>query len=656
MRQLKDTEIAALKKNGCYSKDWSLVTVHEDFDPDTCFYSTFIGKCTIGDLSGYRDNELGIPLPNGIRHALIHECNIGNHVRIDHVHDCISRYDIGDNTTISNTCTLAMRGQSTFGNGTVVSVLDETGGIEVKICDLLTAHTAYLAAFMGHDKVLKKALCKLFSDYTETLRSDRGTVGENTSIKNAGTIINARIAPHTVIEGATLLRDCSLNSTPEQPVYIGQNVMAEHFIASSGARISGGSVIHYCFVGQSTKIDRLFSAEHSLFFANCQCENGESCAVFAGPYTVTMHKSSLLIAGHYSFLNAGSGSNQSNHLYKLGPMHFGVVERGSKTTSDSYVLWPSRIAPFSLIMGRHVHHVDTSDFPFSYVIENDNESYLVPGANLRSIGTIRDAKKWPQRDRRHPNDRMDCINFNLLSPFSIGKMERGYNRLKELRAFIGHHGKTYIYNNINIRSTSLEHGLRTYDLGIKKFIGNSVIQQMEGCELTTEESLRNCLKPANTESAGEWLDISGLIAPKTAIDKITDRIKSGELSDLYSINDAFHALHKSYYDLEWEWSYHLMCRWYGIQKHEDIDSALITRIVTEWMDAVVTIDKYLHTDAYKEHEIVGRISFANQRYADIDEKMEAIANNPIVLEVTQHIEKKRALGEQTLLRLSKIKG
>ena len=64
-----------------------------------------------------------------------------------------------------------------------------------------------------------------------------------------------------------------------------------------------------------------------------------------------MHKSSLLIAGMFSFLNAGSGSNQSNHMYKLGPIHQGVVERGSKTTSDSYILWPAKVGAFSLIMG-----------------------------------------------------------------------------------------------------------------------------------------------------------------------------------------------------------------------------------------------------------------------------------------------------------------
>ena len=117
----------------------------------------------------------------------------------------------------------------------------------------------------------------------------------------------------------------------------------------------------------------------SLFFSNCQGENGEACAIFAGPFTVTHHKSTLLIAGMFSFMNAGSGSNQSNHMYKLGPIHQGTMERGAKTTSDSYILWPARVGAFSLVMGRHVNHADTSNLPFSYLIEQRNTTYLVPG-------------------------------------------------------------------------------------------------------------------------------------------------------------------------------------------------------------------------------------------------------------------------------------
>ena len=97
-------------------------------------------------------------------------------------------------------------------------------------------------------------------------------------------------------------------------------------------------------------------------------------------------------------------------MYKLGPIHQGIVERGSKTTSDSYVLWPAKIGAFTLIMGRHYKNPDTSDLPFSYLIERDDQSWLAPAVNLRSIGTIRDAMKWPKRDKRKDKNKIDCIN------------------------------------------------------------------------------------------------------------------------------------------------------------------------------------------------------------------------------------------------------
>ena len=78
-----------------------------------------------------------------------------------------------------------------------------------------------------------------------------------------------------------------------------------------------------------------FNHQNSVFFANSEGFHGEAVSIFAGPYTVTHHKSSLLIAGMFSFFNAGSGTNQSNHMYKLGPIHQGVVDRGSKTGSFS---------------------------------------------------------------------------------------------------------------------------------------------------------------------------------------------------------------------------------------------------------------------------------------------------------------------------------
>lgn len=664
MRNLTRDEQQALINNNCRCTQWELIKVVASFNPDWCREVTFSGACQIGDLSGARINDYGVEVPNGIRSACIHECSIGDAVCIDHVHDVISRYDIGDRVTITNVNVVAMKGQSTFGVGVKASVLNETGGMEVPISRNLTAQTAYLMTLMGlQDKPLRDKLISLVEAEAEAVRSDRGTIEEGASIRNCGSIINAYIGESAHVEGATLLENCSLCSSATHPIHIGHNVMGRDFVVSLGAHIGGSSVIERCFIGQSCHIDHLFSAHDSLLFANCHLENGEACAIFAGPFTVSSHKSSLLIAGHFSFLNAGSGSNQSNHLYKLGPIHQGVVERGSKTSSDSYVLWPSRIGAFTLIMGRHVHHVDTTDFPFSYLVENSNRSYLVPGRNLLSVGTMRDAKKWPARDKRPKELRPDCVNYNLLSPFTIGKMERAYHKLTDLKNFLGGHEHVYVYYNLFIKPSSLDKGIQIYKWGIEKFIGNSLIQRIQnsfGVEpITSAQSLIEALKPDHTYGQGKWVDASGMIAPLGQINTINEQIKSGELNCLPQINVAIRALHQKYYDYEWDWSYDLLCRWYHIDEACPMTITTVRQVIDDWIEAVLAIDNALLSDAHKEYNTIGKVNFEIEGddpqsaayQAQIEHEYE---ENSVVLSVKEHIERKQKLYETTLAQLAPL--
>ncbi len=124
--------------------------------------------------------------------------------------------------------------------------------------------------------------------------------------------------------------------------------------------------------------------------------------------------------------------------------------------------------PF-LVMGRHVNHADTSNLPFSYLIEQRNTTYLVPGVNLRSVGTIRDAQKWPKRDKRKDPNRLDYINYNLLSPYTIQKMFKGRSILKELRRVSGETSEIYSYQSAKIKNSSLNNGIRFYEIAIHKF-------------------------------------------------------------------------------------------------------------------------------------------------------------------------------------------
>jgi len=366
-RILTQEEITVLESRGCRCDDWSNVQVAEGFDPARVTNVEFSGDIRIGSLAGRFVRPGGLVRRSEITNATLHNVAVGNDVYIRNIADYIANYDIADGAYIENVDSIVGTLDSTFGIGTEVSVLNETGGREVPVYERLSAQTAYLIAMYRNRREMVERLVTLIKVHAASLYGKRGQIGRNTLVINAGTITNVNVGDFALIKGATRLADGTISASESDPVVVGSDVIAEGFVFASGSCVDDGAVIHHCFIGQATKLTHLFSAHDSLFFANCACENGEAAAIFGGPYTVTMHKSSLLIAGMFSFLNAGSGSNQSNHMYKLGPIHQGVVERGSKTTSDSYILWPAKIGAFSLVMGRHVNHPDTSRLPFSYL-------------------------------------------------------------------------------------------------------------------------------------------------------------------------------------------------------------------------------------------------------------------------------------------------
>jgi len=392
-QQLTEANIQQLTTQNCSSPDWSQVFISKTSDLQRIKNVQFSGTVKLGNIEGENIAFGGVKRANGIYNAHLHNCEIGDNPFIKNTENYIANYKIGDNVIIENIGHIAVNGVSTFGNGTTVEAINEGGGREIPIYDNLSAQVAYILALYRHRDKLVANLKKMITSYTECIKSDIGTIANNVTILNCKSIQNVNIGPSSKLEGVSSLKNGSLNSFEEAPIYIGPEVMAENFIISSNSTVDNATIISNCFVGQGCILDKHYSAEHSVFFANSQGFNGEACSIFAGPYTVTHHKSTLLIAGMFSFVNAGSGSNQSNHMYKLGPIHQGIMERGAKTTSNSYILWPSKVGAFTLVSGRHYKNVDSSSLPFSYLIESNDESLLIPGINLRSVGTVRDAQK-----------------------------------------------------------------------------------------------------------------------------------------------------------------------------------------------------------------------------------------------------------------------
>lgn len=657
-RNLTPEEIILLQNQGCSSADWNKVLVSPDIVISSIRQVHFSGNITLGNNSGTIEFEGGVTRNCGIYNATIHNCTIGDHVYISQVSNYLANYDIQDHVIIENIELCYVDQETTFGNGIKVSTLDETGGRGVMIYDKLSAHLAYILAWYKHRHCLIHELESMITAYAESVKSNRGFIGQHSVIKNTRQIKNVKFGPYSQVLGATRIENGSVNSNEFAPVKLGSGIMAENFIVSSGAEISDGTIVSHCFIGQGCILGKQYSAENSLFFANCQGFHGEACSIFGGPYTVTHHKSTLLIAGMFSFCNAGSGSNQSNHMYKLGPIHHGIVERGSKTTSDSYILWPAKIGAFTLVMGRHYKNTDTSDLPFSYLIENKDDSWIAPGVNLRSVGTIRDVMKWPRRDKRKDPEKLDCINFNLLSPFTIKKMVKGLEILRSLKEISGETTEVFAYRNTLISRNALERGIELYEKAIWKFLGNSVISSLQKCDVQTLEELRNCLKPKHSIGQGEWSDLAGLIAPKSKISELIQKIEKKQITQLAEIEQEFRNFHANYYEYEWTWAAELMVEKTGKQI-DQLSIADLISLIEKWKSSVVGLDQKLYEDAKKEFRLDSMTGFGmdgNKTTQKLDfEKVRGnFESNDFVNEIVSHINRKTCLGEQMIERLKNM--
>ncbi|MBL7006695.1 MAG: DUF4954 family protein [Spirochaetia bacterium] len=407
-------------------------------------------------------------------------------------------------------------------------------------------------------------------------------------------------------------------------------------------------------------MSKQYSAENSVFFANCGGYHGEACSIFAGPYTVTHHKSTLLIACLVSFLNAGSGSNQSNHMYKLGPNHQGILERGSKTASNSYMLWPMKIGAFTLIIGRHYGNSDTTEFPFSYLIEHDGESLLIPAINLRSIGTIRDSRKWPKRDNRKSPVKFDHLNFHLLSPYTIKSILAGLNKLRDIKKQAGHSTQIYHYNGVKIRRSALEKGIEIYETAVTRYLGNIVVNFLRTHDFQTIAELRTILtpKPFAETGTGAWLDIAGLIAPKDEIERVIQGVEQGTIKTTEALDARFTEINAYFEQYELAWVMHMIESRYGLSLHQFTQETFIS-IIEKWIKAVGVLDDMRCSDAEKEFAQTARVGYAlndgeTERDAEYLEINGDVNDNEFIIELRERLKAKRLTAVQLIDKISKI--
>ena len=484
-RQLTIEERYALEQRGCSAESWERISVADDFRVEQLQSVRLMGEVSIGS------------------NTIITFSTIGN-------------YHIGNDCRIDSVLRMECRHSSTFGNGVMVSAVNENGGRSIPIYNTLTSQIAYIMTMMRNRPTAIDGLMAKVAREVERQRSDIGHIGDRVTILGVKFIREVNIGSDTTIEGASHIENGTImgNST------LGVDVRAKDFILDNYAIVDSGACVERCFVGECSHLGNGFTAADSLFFANCHCENGEAAAIFAGPFTVSHHKSSLLIAGIFSFFNAGSGTNQSNHLFKSGAVHQSVHQRGSKFGSNAYVMSPAIEGPYTVILGRHSRHHDTQDMPYSYLVEEDGRSVLIPAIALTSYGTVRDTEKWQSRDKRQLKH--DNVHFDEFNPFLTGKMLRGVDILTRFWDE-DPEAKSYTYNRTIIKATVLQRGIKLYNSAIAASLG----AMLKGGDYTK----------ASAEAYGEWVDIAGQYMPSATLEQLLSLAedKTSELEDMHKL-------------------------------------------------------------------------------------------------------------------------
>ena len=591
-RSLTFEEIEILESNSCWAEDWSRVEVAEDGFQAKFFHRVmFYGDVQLGSVQKEVEITKGFVKHSGINDATLRNVTIGNDCLIEKVGNYINNYTIGDDCLISNISVMETTEGATYGEGNLISVLNEVGdGNVIFFHDLNSQFAAFMVKHFN-DKDLKNAIRRLVKEEIARTNPERGTIGNNVKIVNTREITNTVIQDDCEISGASRLSDCTILSSEYASVYIGTGVICENSIISDGSSIVNSVKMQDCFVGEACQISNGFTASQSVFFANSFMSNGEACAAFCGPFCASHHKSSLLIGGMFSFYNAGSGTNFSNHAYKMGPMHWGILERGTKTASGSYLLMPATIGTFSVCFGKLMHHPNTTALPFSYLIAEADKMYLVPGRNITTVGLYRDIRKWPKRDMRPQQTQKSIVNFDWLSPYSVGEILQGKKILENLRQASGDNVSSYNYHEYVINATSLRKGIKYYDIALRIYMG-AVLKRAHKWGFFG--------KPQTEVGLGRWDDLSGLLLPLSEERRLIEDIKSGSLETIEEVVNRFREINENYRIYQWAWTYRMILEYYGINEITPEDDA---RIKQDYIEARRAWIAEIKKDAEKEYEM-----------------------------------------------------
>ncbi len=522
-RKLTDDEIALLEDNNCRAEDWESVNVSDDFNPAYLCDVVFYGEINLGYFDRNIEVSPGFLKHSGIYRATLRNVTVGDNCLIEHVNNYVNNYTIGDNCYISNIATLETSEGATYGQGNIISAGSPSGESNIMLFTRLSSQLAALMMKYSHDKELRETLRNLVREDIDAQQPERGIIGEGVKIVNTGEITNTILGDYCEVNGAARLSDTTVMGTADASVFIGTGVICENSVISDGASLLNSAIVTDCFVGEACKISNGFTAGQSVIFANSNLSKGEASAAFCGPFTTSHHKNSLLTGSVFSLNNTGH---------------------------DDITQCPNMC-----------------NLPFSRLTTQGDTTFLEPAFHITTAAHYRDIRRWARRDMRAQSTPKSIVNFDWLSPFSVGKIIKAKKKLEDLREISGEDASNYRFHEFIIRAADLQKGIQNYDMALRIYMG-AVLERVQRHDPELNE-------PGADTGPDKWNNLAGLLLPASEERQMVEDIKDGTLESIDAILRRFDEINAEYRNYQWVWTYRLILNYYGLTELTPDDADMI---------------------------------------------------------------------------------
>ncbi len=441
VRCLTEREVDALKSRGNRSTDWGRVLVAEGFTPAFIVNSAFFGDCVLGVFAGEEvPVDTTASLPNGIYNSTIVNSEIGNGCFVSDV-ALVSNYILKERCVVFDAGVLAASPKCAFGNGREIAIGIETGGREVTSYAEITIPVATAVATRRGDREFLDAYRGFVKSYVDSCSAPFGVIERGGVIRHTARVEDVYVGEGAVIDGANVVQNCTLLSTPEERTGISHGAYVRNSCLQYGCDVTSMAIVDDSVLTEHSHVERHGKVTQSIIGPNTGVAEGEVTASLIGPF-VGFHHQAMLIAALWpeGKGNVGYGANVgSNHTSKAPDQEIWCGE-GFFFGLGVNIKFPSDFtdAPYSLVATAVDTLPQKVDLPFSLINKPSRAIEGVPPAyneifpawvlseNLYSV--LRNEGKYKKRNKA----RRTQFVFDVFRREIVEKMVVARDRLKNV--------------------------------------------------------------------------------------------------------------------------------------------------------------------------------------------------------------------------------